>query len=154
MPGYEMWTHHDESVHETVSVVEEDDDRRCDDRMDEMFDAIQPELETNHEDPPTPKVQKFFDILRASQESLQDHTTVRVLDFVTRLMAIKSKFTFQNNCYKELLNLISDVLPNNHKMPRDMYQLKKCCLLLVWSKRRLICAKIIARCSTKSTRMR
>jgi hypothetical protein len=40
-------------------------------------------------------------------------------------MAIKSKFTFSNKCYKELLSLTSDVLPNNHKMPKDMYQSKK-----------------------------
>jgi hypothetical protein len=40
-------------------------------------------------------------------------------------MAIKSKFAFSNNCYKELLNLISDVLLENHKMPKDMYQSKK-----------------------------
>jgi hypothetical protein len=48
-----------------------------------------------------------------------------VLSFVTRLMAIKSKFAFSNNCYKELLKLISDVLPANHKLPRDLYQSKK-----------------------------
>jgi hypothetical protein len=40
-------------------------------------------------------------------------------------MTIKSKFAFSNNCYKELLNLISDVLLENHKMPKDMYQSKK-----------------------------
>jgi hypothetical protein len=40
-------------------------------------------------------------------------------------MAIKSKFAFSNNCYKELLNLIRDVIPENHKMPKDMYQSKK-----------------------------
>jgi hypothetical protein len=40
-------------------------------------------------------------------------------------MAIKSKFVFSNNCYKELLKLFSDVLPANHKVPRDMYQSKK-----------------------------
>jgi hypothetical protein len=48
-----------------------------------------------------------------------------VLSFVTRLMAIKFKFTFSNNCYKELLKLFNDVLPANHKVPRDMYQSKK-----------------------------
>jgi hypothetical protein len=48
-----------------------------------------------------------------------------VLAFVTQLMAIKSKFTFSNNCYKELLKLISDVLLTNLKLPRDMYQSKK-----------------------------
>jgi hypothetical protein len=69
--GYEVWTHHGESVHQTVSVVEEND-RTCNDRMNEMIDAIRPELERNPEDPSTPKVQKFFDILRASQESLRE----------------------------------------------------------------------------------
>jgi hypothetical protein len=37
-------------------------------------------------------------------------------------MNIKSKFAFSNNCYKKLVNLISDVFPMNHKMPKDMYQ--------------------------------
>jgi hypothetical protein len=123
MPDYEVWTHHGESVHQrTASVTEEEDDRRGDDRMDEMFDAIQPELETNSEDPPTPEVQKFFDMLRASEESLYEHTIVSVLAFMTHLAAIKSMFTLSNKCYKELLSLISDVLTNNHKIPKDMYQ--------------------------------
>jgi hypothetical protein len=35
MPGYEVWTHHGESIHQrTASVVEEEDDRSGDDRMD------------------------------------------------------------------------------------------------------------------------
>jgi hypothetical protein len=45
-----------------------------DDRMDEILDAIQPELEINSKDPPTPRVLKFFDILRAIKESLHEHT--------------------------------------------------------------------------------
>jgi hypothetical protein len=104
MPDYEVWTHHDESIcQRSALVAEEEDDRSGDDRMDEILDAIRSELETNSEDPPTPEVQKFFDMLRA----------------------IKSKFSFSSNCYKELLRLISDVLPNNHKMSKDMYQSKK-----------------------------
>jgi hypothetical protein len=38
MSGNEVWTHHDEFVHQTTTMMEEDD-RRGDDRMDEMFDA-------------------------------------------------------------------------------------------------------------------
>jgi hypothetical protein len=70
-------------------------------------------------------VEKFFDILRASEEPLHEHTIVSIIAFVTHLMAIKSKFTFSNKCYKELLSLINDVLPSNHKMSKDMYQSKK-----------------------------
>jgi hypothetical protein len=68
-------------------------------------------------------VQKFFDTLKASEKPLHEHMTVRVLAFVTRITSIKSKFS--NKCYKELLRLFSDVLPSNHKMPKDMYQSKK-----------------------------
>jgi hypothetical protein len=126
MPGYEVWTHHGESIRQTASVEEDEDDRRGEDRMlDGMIYVIRPELKTNPEDPPTLEVQKFFDILRASEEPLHEHTTISILDFMTHLMAIKLKFTFLNNCYKELLNLINDVLPNNHKMPKNMYQSKK-----------------------------
>jgi hypothetical protein len=59
MPDYEVWTHHGESVHQKIaSVVEEEDDMRGDDRMDEMLNAIRLEFETNCENPPTPEVQK------------------------------------------------------------------------------------------------
>jgi hypothetical protein len=153
MQGYEVWVHHGDSVHQIASVVE-DDDSTSDDRVDAMLDAIRPELGTNPEDPPTPKVQKFFDILRASEQPLHKQTIVSILAFMTHLMAIKSKFTFSNNYYKELLNLISDVLPINHKMSKNMYQSKNCFLLSVWSMRRLMCAKIIVCFSIKSIRMR
>jgi hypothetical protein len=123
MPGYEVWTHHGETVHQkTASMTKEEDDTSGDDRMDEMLDAIWLELETNHEDPPTPDVQKFFDMLSTSEEPLHGHTIISILAFVTRLTTIKLKFAFSNKCYKELLNLFSDVLPSNHKMPKDMYQ--------------------------------
>jgi hypothetical protein len=42
-----------------------------------------------------------------------------------RLMAIKSKFFFLNNCYNKLLKLIENVLSNPNKLPRDMYHSKK-----------------------------
>jgi hypothetical protein len=43
-----VWTHHGESVRQiTVLVVEEEDDRSSDDRMDEMLNVIRSELKTN-----------------------------------------------------------------------------------------------------------
>jgi hypothetical protein len=121
-----VWMHHGETIHQrTTSVVEDEDDRSGDDRMDEMFDAIWPEIKTNREDLPILEVKKFFDMLKVSEESLHEHTTVSVLAFVTRITSIKSKFTFSNKCYNELLRLFSDVLPSNHKMLKDMYPSKK-----------------------------
>jgi hypothetical protein len=41
MPGYDVWTHHGETIHqETTLVAEDEDDRSGDDMMDEMLDAI------------------------------------------------------------------------------------------------------------------
>jgi hypothetical protein len=123
-------------------VAEYEDDKSDDDMMDDMLDAKRPELETTRDDPTTPEVQKFFDMLRASEELLHEHTIISILAFVTRITSIKSKITFSNKCCKELLSLFSDVLPSNHKMSKDMYQSKKCYLLSVWNTRRLMCAKI------------
>jgi hypothetical protein len=123
MPGYEVWVHHGEEVSENKSA--EEDVVTDEDRMDEMLNAICLEFDTNFENPLTLEVQKFFELLKASGEAVQEHMTMSVLSFVTRLMAINSKFVFSNNCYKELLKLFSDVLPVKHKVPRDMYQSKK-----------------------------
>jgi hypothetical protein len=103
--------------------------------MEEMLDDVRHELlpvnsenpyqPPDYENPPSLEVQKFFELLKVTEEPLHEHMKVIILVFVTRLMAIKSKFAFSNNGYKELLNLISDVLPENHKMPNDMYQSTK-----------------------------
>jgi hypothetical protein len=79
----------------------------------------------NTEDPPTLKVEEFFRLLKALEELLHAHTNVTVLAFVTRFMALKSRFFFSNNCYNELLKLIADVLPNPNKLAKDMYHSKK-----------------------------
>jgi hypothetical protein len=61
MTGYEVWTHHGESVRQRpTSVAEEEEDRSSDDRMNKMFDVIRSKLETNSKDPPTIDVQKFL----------------------------------------------------------------------------------------------
>jgi hypothetical protein len=84
-----------------VATEESTNDRAGVDRMDEMLEAIRLEFDLDTEDPPTPEVEEFFSLLKASDELLHEHTKVIVLAFVTWLMAIKSKFFFSNNCYNE-----------------------------------------------------
>jgi hypothetical protein len=86
-------------------------------------------------------VHKFFNLLKTLEEPLHRHTDVIVLEFVVQLMSIKSKFAFSINCYKELVDLISEVLPTSHKMPKDMYQSIFFLKVLVWSMRRLMFAR-------------
>jgi hypothetical protein len=91
MLGYEVCMHHGETVHQKIaSAAEEEDDRSGDIRMDEMLDAIWPVHETNPNDPATPKAQFFFDMLRALDELLHEHTIVSILVFMTHLIGIKS----------------------------------------------------------------
>jgi hypothetical protein len=83
------------------------------------------EFDLDTEDPPMPEVKEFFRLLKASKEPLHEYTKVTVLTFVIRLMAIKSKFFFSNNCYNELMKLVGDVLSSSNKIPKDMYHSKK-----------------------------
>jgi hypothetical protein len=92
------------------------------DRMDEMLEAIQVEVT---EDPPIAKVEAFFKLLKALEDSLHEHIEVTLLDFITRIMDIKSKYFFSNNCYNNLVKLISDILSKPHKVPNDINQSKK-----------------------------
>jgi hypothetical protein len=122
VPDYEVWTFHDESCSRVVAEDEHDCGMGDVNRMDEMLKAIQAEVT---EDPPTAEVEAFFKLLKASEDPHHEHTEVTLLDFITQMMVIKSKYFFFNNCYNDLMKLISDILPKPHKVPKDMYQSKK-----------------------------
>jgi hypothetical protein len=122
MPGYEVWTFHDESGTRVIAEDEHDYDVWDVNRMDEMVKAIQAEVT---KDPTTTEVEAFFKLIKASEELLYEHTEVILLAFIIRLMAIKSKYFFSNNCYNDIVKLINDILPKPHKVPKDVYQSKK-----------------------------
>ena len=128
MPNYEVWVYHDEEFpRENVFEAHNNDDVEYD-RMEEMLQDLREDPDfvfPPHSKELPPYVKKFFDLLKAVEELLHEHTKVSILAFVTRLMDIKSKFMFSNNCYNELLILISEVFPPNHKMPKDVYQCRK-----------------------------
>jgi hypothetical protein len=50
---------------------------------------------------------------------------VTVLQAVTHLMVMKSKYNFSNNCYNDIVKLIFYLLSLNHKMPENLCQSKK-----------------------------
>jgi hypothetical protein len=94
VPGYEVWTFHGESGSRVIAEDEHDCDMWDVDRMDEMLEAIQVEVT---EDPPIAEVEVFFKLLKASEDPLHEYTKVTLLDFITWMMAIKSKYFFSNN---------------------------------------------------------
>jgi hypothetical protein len=48
-----------------------------------------------------------------------------VLQAVTRLMAMKSKYSLLNQCYNDIIKLIINLIPMKHNMPKNLYQSKK-----------------------------
>jgi hypothetical protein len=80
------------------------------------------EFRTQH---PSPDVQNFYRLLAASDEKVHDGTELTVLQVVTRLMGMKSKYNFSNQCYNDIVRLIIDLIPVKHNMPKDLYQSKK-----------------------------
>jgi hypothetical protein len=70
-------------------------------------------------------VQNFYRLLAASEEKVHNGTDVTVLQAVTHLMVFKSKYSFSNQCYNDIVKLIIDLIPAKHNMPKDLYQSKK-----------------------------
>jgi hypothetical protein len=70
-------------------------------------------------------VKEFYKLLEASEAKVHEGTDVTVLQAVTRLMAMKSKYNFSNNYYNDIVKLIIDLIPSNHNMSKDLYHCKK-----------------------------
>ena len=121
MPNYLVWREHGE----VETTVESDGDQDVD-RMDDMVDDIRneyPELWNNQALPED--VKEFYKLLEASEAKVHEGTDVTILQAVTRLMAMKSKYSFSNNCYNDIVKLIIDLIPSNHNMSKDFYHCKK-----------------------------
>jgi hypothetical protein len=56
---------------------------------------------------------------------VHDDAELTVLQAVTRLMGMKSKYNFSNQCYNDIVKLIIDLISVKHNMLKDLYQSKK-----------------------------
>jgi hypothetical protein len=68
----ETWVLHSEK-YTVVAVEQSGNDRAGADRMDEMLEAIRLEFDLDTKDPPTPEVEEYFRLLKASEEPLHEH---------------------------------------------------------------------------------
>jgi hypothetical protein len=67
------------------------------------------------------EIEVFFKLLKALEELLHKHTEVTLLTFMIHLLDTKSMYFFSNNCYNDLIKLISDILLKNHKVTKETY---------------------------------
>jgi hypothetical protein len=104
----------------------ESDGNDDEDRMDDMIADIGMEYDLGSGDQhPPSEVQNFYRLLTASEEKVHDGTALTVLQAVTRLMMMKSKYNSSNQWYNDIIKLIIDLILVKHNMPKDLYQSKK-----------------------------
>jgi hypothetical protein len=70
-------------------------------------------------------VQNFYRLLAASDEKVHNGTDLIILQAVTCLMGMKSKYNFSNQCYNDIVKLLINLISTKHIMPKDLYQSKK-----------------------------
>jgi hypothetical protein len=63
--------------------------------------------------------------LPPQKKKVHDGTNMIVLQAVTHLMGFKSKYSFSNQCYNDIVKFVIDLIPAKHNMPKDLYQSKK-----------------------------
>jgi hypothetical protein len=56
------------------------------------------------------EVQNFYRLLTTLEEKVHDDTNVIVLQAVTHLMGFKLKYSFSNQCYNDIVKLITDLI--------------------------------------------
>ncbi|WVZ88532.1 hypothetical protein U9M48_035049 [Paspalum notatum var. saurae] len=128
MPDYIVWSKHGEGRERPIER-DSNNNNNNHDRIHEMLNDlgrqfdVGPEAEERSTIPK--EVEDFYRLLAAADEVLHESTKVTVLEAVTRLMSGKAKFNFSNECYNFIVKLIDDILPQNHKMPKDIISYDK-----------------------------
>jgi hypothetical protein len=92
MSNYLMWHQHGEVQPAVANGSDRNDDE---DQMDDMVADIRRGHDLEFEDLPS-EVQNFYWLLAASEEKVHDGTNMTILQAVTCLMALKSKYNFSN----------------------------------------------------------
>jgi hypothetical protein len=124
MSNYQVWRDHGEV--EPPVVGAELNGNKDDDWMDEMVVDIGREYKVGSgEQGQLLEVQNFYRLFAAVDEKVYDGTDVTVLQVVTHLMAMKSKYNFSNQCYNDIVKLIIDLIPMMQNMRKDLYWCQK-----------------------------
>jgi hypothetical protein len=77
------------------------------------------------DDEPEPTAKAFYDMFDAAQKPLHDQTKVSQLDAIGRVMAFKSQYNMSRDAFDGLLTVIGSLLPDDHVLPKSMYEAQK-----------------------------
>ncbi|WVZ54027.1 hypothetical protein U9M48_004896 [Paspalum notatum var. saurae] len=117
MPDYLVWHKHGEQARRRISEpAQQNHDGMMMDMLNDL--AMGFEFDPEEDNQPLPEVQEFYRLLEAGDEKLHDNTEKTMLDMVSRLMVIKSKHNISNSCFNDITELVSEVIPSDHKLPK------------------------------------
>jgi hypothetical protein len=72
-----------------------------------------------------PTAKAFYDMFDAAQKPLHDLTKVSQLDAIGCVMAFKSQYNMSRDAFDDLLTIIGSLLPEDHVLPKCMYEAPK-----------------------------
>jgi hypothetical protein len=127
-PDYTQWIFHGEAHHTREEVVRQhvedyDADARVADMLNDYYEAYITGGCTEDELEPTAKA--FYDMFDATQKPLHGQTKVSRLDAIGRVMAFKSQYNMSRDAFDGLLTVIGSLLPEDHVLPKSMYEAQK-----------------------------
>jgi hypothetical protein len=72
-----------------------------------------------------PTAKAFYDMFDTAQKPLHEHTKVSQLDAIGRVMVFKSQNSMSRDAFDGLLTVIGSLLPEDHVLPKSMYETQK-----------------------------
>jgi hypothetical protein len=126
--GYTRLIFHGEAHHMREEVVRQrvehyDADAGVADMLNDYHEAQYVEGCTDDEPEPTAKA--FYDMFDAAQKPLHGQTKVSQLDAIGPVMAFKSQYNMSRDALDGLLTVIGSLLPEDHILPKNMYEAQK-----------------------------
>nr|ACN31383.1 unknown [Zea mays] len=127
-PDYTRWIFHGEAHRTREEVVRQrvedyDADAGVGDMLNDYHEAQFAEGRT--EDEPEATAKTFYDMFDAAQKPLHGKTKVSQLDAIGRIMAFKSQYSMSRDAFDGLLTVIGSLLPEDHVLPKSMYEAQK-----------------------------
>ena len=127
-PDYTRWIFHGEAHRTREEVLRQRvEDYDADAGVADMLNDYQEAQYTGGcmDDEPEPTAKAFYDMFDAAQKPLHGQTKVSQLDAIGRVMAFKSQYSMSRDAFDGLLTVIGSLLPDDHVLPKSMYEAQK-----------------------------
>jgi hypothetical protein len=126
--GYTRWIFHGEAHRTREEVLRQRvEDYDADAGVVDMLNDYQEAQYTGGcmDDKPEPTAKAFYDMFDAAQKPLHGQTKVSQLDAIGRVMVFKSQYNMSRDAFDGLLTVIGSLLPDDHVLPKSMYEAQK-----------------------------